>query len=532
MQTPDFFIGLTVLGITAIGAGVYLGKSRGEGAQPPPMKPVVPKINHKEQSGQPLADDVEDILLAEASDIWTSKVIPLAKAASIWVEPEEDKNKDIVRPTFEHEKINLFCMEMIDNKKNIYGAKKALIISILSLLDKMGDCPSVVRNPKLQDTDNKRDEDVFKMLAEIPLYEHSMSVAVNMVKRVGAATTLIPEAIIVSLGHDLGKIPAYHERGYSTGDHALISEYIIQGLDEYKALSPRNQSEITTIIKRHHDLNPSHPIVALLKESDSVTRNMETAAKMKESVARATQQAEILKKKMEREEKLKRSEVSEEIINSVETVPVNFAEIDHKPVSTKQIEKEAKVHAVQPAQHTPVAPKTNSQQNSSENKYTPKRVEIDWFNCDAYLAEMKNWINVVDSGRWGAVSQPDGLVYVNGVCLWGVVKKTASEDIKPVLFTADADEALKRDLLFSIVWTLSEQRQAIAADMIHPDYYMIPVTIISGSGKPVANANGSPTLMTPFRAEAFGVLPSDLENTKESALRKMVKAIKPKSSAR
>jgi hypothetical protein len=391
-------------------------------------------------------------------------------------------------------------MEVIDQKKAIYGKKKATIIAILTMLDRYGNCPSVVRNPKHPDVENKYSEDVFTMLGEIPLYEHSLAVATSMAQRVGR-DILLPDALIVSLGHDIGKIPDYHEKGYSAGDHPIISSLTLNGIKEYSALS--NKTDLDQIVRKHHDLNPAHPMAALLKECDQITRNAEISGKMKQAV-QATRDEEA-QTQTDPETKAQQSVEVQQGKPATTSFPQPSADPseqkDH-PLGLKETGKDA--------------------------KYTPERIDIPWFNPDAMLTMLKDWINVVSQGRWGAVSMPDGIVYVNGNCLWGVVKKTAPEDTVPMLLSADADEATKRNLLFSIVWTLSEQRQGtVAADMIHPDYYMIPVTIISGSGKPITSPSGSAQLMTPFRAEAFGVLPSELENTKTAVLRKMVKTIKP-----
>lgn len=501
---PDFFIALTFAGLSILGGGLYFGKKIGGGSD----TPVTDTTPHP-QPGTPLTDrGPERLFLLDASDLWTEKVILLSSASVIWAESPEERKSELPRPVFTHEVIDQFYSEMIEQKKSIYGKKKATVIALLILLDKDGDCPSIVRNTKHPDPENKFSEDVFSMLAEIPLYEHTLSVATSMAQKVGRET-LLPDALIAALGHDIGKIPDYHERGYSTGDHPVISSIVLNGLKEFTALS--NHSDLDQIVRRHHDLNPSHPLAALLKECDLVTRNKEISAKMKASVISA--QAAAVKTAAESSEEPAKSQKAVQTVNqeiTPEQQPANYpipapdpSEVRDHPLGLKDSGKDA--------------------------KFKPQRVDISWFNPDEMLNTLKLFINIVHQGRWGAVSMPDGMVYVNAECLWGVIKKVAPKDIMPLLLAADMDEATKRNLMYSVVWALSEQRQAIAAEMIHPDYNMIPVSILSGTGKPVVSANGGPQLMAPFRAEAFGVLPSDLENAKTPTLRRMVKSIKPKN---
>jgi hypothetical protein len=472
-------------------------KLGGGGAQPPRNTTSLAQGEAEPTQDIPVQAGVENLLLSDASDIWTDKVIPLAKAAQLWVEVREDKES--TRPIFHTEAINSFYIEHIVGRKYIYGKKKAAIIAILNLLDKHGNCPSVVRNPKFGDSNNKFSDEAFQMLAQTTLCEHSLGVAATMARKV-SRDILIPDALIVSLAHDLGKIPAYHEKGYSTGDHPIIATIVLGGISEFTELS--NQSDLFQIIRQHHDLNPS-AMAAILKESDGITRNKELAAQMKAAV----------------------DNEGHSDIEAHETSPTQKE--DEKPQASAAIPVEVQLpieaEATTTAGPLPIAPEP-----TKGAKYVPTRIAIPWFNPDAMLGELKKWINYTsEHSKWGAVSMPDGLVYVNGDCLWGVIKKTAPEEIRAELQVTDTDEARKRNIMFSAVWTLSEERNAIAADMLNPNYYMIPVTILNGNEKPVVNSEGRPYLMAPFRAEAFGVLPSELENKKTPVIRKLVKSIKP-----
>jgi hypothetical protein len=500
-MNPDFFIGMTLGGLAILGGGVYLGKKTRCLPNGPTTKPTLPR--HQTGLQKNSESSPEQLFLSDASDIWTEKVIPLSVASVIWVEAPEEK-RDIPRPSFTHEAIDRFYAETIEHKKSIYGKKKDAIIALLNLLDKDGECPSVVNNGKHPDPENKFSKDVFSMLAEIPLYEHTITVATSMAQKVGRET-LLPDAIIAALGHDIGKIPDYHDRGYTTGDHPVISSIVLNGMKEFTALS--NHNDLEQIVRRHHDINPAHPLAALLKECDLVARNSEIAEKMKASVMAAKAESATATTDEQAKYQIVAQTVAQEAALQQSTphplpIPDPNEERDH-----------------------PLGWKTSG----IDPKYKPQRADIPWFNPDDMLNKLKTYINIVHQGRWGAVSMPDGMVYVNSDCLWGVIKKVAPGDIIPMLNAADVDEASKRNLMYTVIWTLSEQRQAIAAEMLHPDYFMIPVNILSGTGKLVVSQTGAPQLMAPFRAEAFGALPSDLENTKTATLRRMVKSIKPKN---
>lgn len=472
--------------MAAAGAVLYW-KAGGVGGEVPPKN---------------VEGDVERVTLAEASISWTGKegepqVVNLADIAPLWVDTEEDKHP-VPRPDFAHDEIADFWVEMVERRTYITGVRKSFIASILKMLDQSGDCPSVVRNPKHKDVENKYTDEVFSLLSTIPLWKHSLEVARNLVQRVNRET-LIPDAMIAGLGHDLGKIPAYHDKGYSTGDHPIISAIVLNGFPEFAHLS--NAQELDQIVRSHHYVKPHNAIASLLKDCDQIVRNIEISQKLHKAVADEQQKNDL-----------------ETAANDAPLKAAVSVTAQTPAAELPQPEEDPKMQPDHPLGH---------KDPENDPEFVLKRAALPWFNPEDLLNGIKEWINVAANGRWGAVSMPDGLVYVNSDCLWGVLKNTAPNEVKADLLTADADEARKRTILHNVVWTLSEERNAVAADMIKPDHYMIPVTIINGSNR---LQPGHP-LLVPFRAEAFGVLPSDLENTKSPSLRKMVKSIKPRMHA-
>lgn len=488
---PELFLYIAGTGLTltaAAGVWMYLGtKKEGPAVTSPPLT----------EGG------VERQHLSELSELWTEKVLTLHKASALWVDQtEKGKPAEFPRPVLINEELVQFWVQIVEPRKTMTKGRKTAIAALLKKLDQEGNCPSVVRNTKHPDVENKYDDDTFRLLSTIPLWKHTIEVARAMATRVGSET-LVGDAVITSLGHDLGKIPDYHSRGYSTGDHPLISAIVVNSISEFKNLP--NAQELEQIIRSHHALEPANPLAGLLKTCDRIVRNQEISGKLQTAVEvdrqLAAQQSAAASPDIQPEQQTQQPEK-----------PVIVAHADLPQAPTEKTEQTD--HPLEVIE------------TSKGASHVPQRKELPWFMPDNLLNELKQWINVVAQGKWGAISMPDGLVYVNQDLLWALLKETVSPEIKPSLIAADADESERRSILHSVVWQLSEQRHAIAADMLNPNYYMIPVVIINGSNKQI---KGQPMLV-PFRSEAFGMLPSDLEALKGPNIRRMVKIVRPRTS--
>ena len=229
-MSQNLFIGITVTGITVTAVSLFLLKKSGEKIveqNGSTRYTKTPKGHSDKTPGQ----EQERLLLSKASKLWVDRVIPLSEASKIWVETKEDKNSG-PRPSFEREAIDEFYTTYVEKRAYVTGSRKSLITRLLRLLDREGACPSVVRNKKQPDAENLYTDEVFAMLTEIPLWEHSLNVARHMVQR-ASQETIVPDVLIAALAHDIGKIPAYHDKGYSTGDHPIISASVLSGMSEF-----------------------------------------------------------------------------------------------------------------------------------------------------------------------------------------------------------------------------------------------------------------------------------------------------------
>ena len=459
---------ITGLGITATGIYLFKRTMGVAGEQSPAQDDIVD------------SNGTRRLHLSKASKLWTDKQIPLEKVSILWVEPPKEKTS-LPRPSFINQEIGTFWDEIAAPRYTVSPSAIEVVAAILAILDKMGECPSVVRNPKQSsEPGNAYSENEFKMLSRIPLWQHSLSVARNMAMRVGR-DILVPESLIVSLAHDLGKIPAYHDRGYVTGNHSRISTSILLGIKGFDRLT--NGEELVAVVKEHHYLKPSGRMSQLLKECDQITRNKEFADLMNSAVA---------------------AEQREEVVTRVSVTAT--APTEELP---------------QPEQDPDTLTDMPNEGRENRQGTQPERIDVSWLDQEAFLAVVKNWINKTHEGRWGVVSMPDGTVYANDTTIWNLLKKAAPDSVKPELATATADPATKRSILYSVVWSLSEGKNAVAAELLKPEHYMVPVVMTNGTGKTATS------MLIPFRAEAFGALPSDLEKLKQPKLQSMVKTIKP-----
>lgn len=130
--------------------------------------------------------------------------------------------------TFRHPQILDFYGEYVKDKTFSITPAGSVIKDILGLLDREGDCPSVINTKG--GAEGCLDKNAYDVLAGIKLYEHTLNVAKEMIKAFKGSATMLPNVLIASLGHDLGKLPSYRKTLYSMGDHPLISLTILEGL--------------------------------------------------------------------------------------------------------------------------------------------------------------------------------------------------------------------------------------------------------------------------------------------------------------
>jgi len=179
---------------------------------------------------------------------------------------------------------------MIEHRSSINGVRRDLIIWILSLLDKEGDCPSVVRKHK-DEAERIYSDDSYRMLETLPLYRHTLTVARNFIAKADQEA-LLADMILIALAHDIGKIPSYHDSMYSSGDHPIIAGLILKGIPAFMSLP--NREDISRAVTGHHLMKCDNILSDGLKQSDHEARQTELAALYAEMLERKKREMETV----------------------------------------------------------------------------------------------------------------------------------------------------------------------------------------------------------------------------------------------
>ena len=450
--------------------------------------------------------------LVDVSSVWKGDIIYFKTIAKLWREQagEETQDMAVTKPVFTHEEITRFYNDIVEPQRLINGARKSVITEILKMLDTEGMCSSVVRGSiNIKDPDTDYGDSTFTQLATVPLYMHSLAVAYKFIS-ITSEEILLPTVLIAALGHDLGKIPKHHSQYYSTGDHPQISLIVLASIPEYANLANRN--ELDRIVRGHHQMSPNNPLAVALKQCDQEVRNDELGA----IINRNNKQIEP--------EGIELDDNDEGETNNDTLL---------EDTQAKVVSNQAVPRTLEPVQDP--SPQVHTEQHEAADhplgsepkvKYKPKKLALSsWYDADNILALIKRQVNQVErtpSGiQWQAVSMANGIVYVKPEVLWNAIQETCAGRDSHVLAAA-GDEAAKRDFIYTVVWNLGKTKDATVLEMMANSYYTIKTAVISDNDKV------STWSLIPFRASAFGVLPSELESTKPAILKKLIKEIKIK----
>jgi len=359
--------------------------------------------------------------LSDASILWMGeKIITLEQAATIWLSPDEET--PVSRPLFNKQEITEFWINEIEHRKHIRGTKARVIAKLLSILDRQGECPSVVRNPGFNECNNELNEDQFTRLSKIPLWRHSLSVASTIAGRTERAAS-VADAIIVALGHDLGKIPAYHEKTYATGDHPIISAAILNQISEFTSLA--NHLDLANAVRSHHNLgNTQGHLAGLLKACDSTVRVQEDAEEMGRIIAANSAKPLAAGKIVKTVQPVQSPAPPLPGTNATTAAAAGKSGGDIKTVTTSEVKNET-------------------------TEYSPVKTDISWLDLDELLEAINERINKLINNRWEIFSMRDGRVYVPIESLWKLIKHVAPEDHTGKLNlydTIDKEEKKKHSL--------------------------------------------------------------------------------------
>jgi len=428
------------------------------------------------------------VALEDLSPLWTRRKvkISLENLSKKWKEAAEQARE--VSICFVNQDTQMFYDDLVEGNMYLSGEAYEFAVRLLKLLDEHGGCSSIATGSS-SDSDQpyEKDRNSYEILSRVTLRAHSLSVAEEAMKRAIEMPLLISPALIAGLGHDIGKIPQYREKLYSLGDHPFISATALAGLEGYETLPGKDQ--ISQAVRDHH--RPSKEVLChKLREADQEARKRE--------LAKATGAMPV----------------SAPVTMEPQVKPAAQRSYEEPQGQAAPEEKEAPAEG-RGRSHDP-EPTVGEQLYGEDEKQKAERpveVELNWFDPNVFLDDLRPFVNRLDGGRFCAFSMPDGTVYFQTNTLWDIAKKIATSTGHPEILVGDADAELRRSILFSIVTRLRRELDAIDRGKVRDAFFGGQFVMTLRDGKQLSNC-----FFTPFRAEIFGT-PSELESLKKGKLK-------------
>lgn len=448
------------------------------------------------------------IALGDLSQVWNrpeeERVISLAELSKNWLAHPQAPVKvpEPLPPAFRHPEIAEFHRELVQGKANMVENVRLCIDELLRILDREGDCPSVV-NRNTNEAEGKLEKNVFARLAGLPLYRHALNVAREMAVRCNQPF-MAPKEVITGLAHDLGKLPSYQEPMYCTGDHPLIAPTVLEKIESFRQLT--YAEEVTDAVRQHHRAQPESDLGKRLKSADQTCRTREIAALLGPDSGEPREGKGSAGR--HREKSYTRKPATETQGPPVQSPRDPPRETDGAVTAEETQAANVAVFGAFPDPD----PDIFGANGGTDERIVNTLVPIEWFDPATTLSYLKQFVNRMKGGRFVAFSMPDGTVYVQVAFFWMTAKRLSSNDSK--LLTADADIQARRDIMFSMVERLKESK-AIATDLLGPGFFMARFVINPESEAPREDN------FIPFRAEAFGEPVSALEARKVHRLREI-----------
>ena len=435
----------------------------------------------------------EAVTLQKLSDGWIrgGPTIHISELVHFWRNEQLHKEK-VNAIALNHPRAAAFLVQMRKwafFKKNLQ--QRVVCEQILQLLDREGDCPSVVS--VRGDVEGAWDENTYRILAQTTLLDHSLNVAEQVVRLLSEdqAWHVIPDTMVAALGHDLGKLKSQTGSLYTTGEHPLAASKPLAGISGFKKL-PRKE-EILRAIRLHHKM-PEGLLGKTLKKADQLARQKELEETVQDHIVEPMKEdapaTDPPRKTMtENTEPLPETSFNPVIADPAKAAWQAQIDIyDEKPSGQKQ-------PATEP----------------------PQLLDISrWFDGTRFLNELKPYINKMSGRLFLAFSMPDGLVYFQVKVLEEVARKQAERAGCMEIATMDQKDLTMRHVLFTIVHRLRAEQDVIAGGLIKDTYFGGYFLVARKFGKDLKG------YYTPFHAEAFGSI-AEMEHAKPDMLRDIVK---------
>jgi hypothetical protein len=392
--------------------------------------------------------------------------VPYSELAKLWT---SESSSTIPAPparipVFTNPGIIEFYSTAIENKPYFANKQLDVILELLELLDRDGNCSSVV-NKHNQEAEKPLPADTYKMLGAVPLCQHSINVARHIMQS-AQNSPLTPKMVICALAHDIGKIPHYYNPMCTSAVHGFISAQTLESLGSIKLLN--YSAEVLEAIRLHHTPPDGNYLAKALREADFAARREEVTimSSMSDTARSSTTPPPGLSTLAAVTEQLCQAQA----INEPDAEPATPKPATPEPVTPKTAPRTVKttnsiqdkdvlgmpLHAPNPKTAVDVlgmplrAP--DDPLGHPTDKARAQAVPIPWFEPQPLKTAMASLVNKPIPGEryWGAISMPDGFCYFKLKTLWFCIKKAFPNvpDIKV------ADTVTQNDFLLSIAQAL------------------------------------------------------------------------------
>lgn len=488
---------MVLIGICGIGTltyGVRLFRTNGAAPTAGQCEKQIEKPSHATPDTPMQKLNEQMITLEVVSQLWKThemKKIPFAGIAHYWRNMETIETKPPRVIAFQHSEVTAFFEKKIKDTAFFTGTVFDAVVDVLEMLDKFGDCPSVVNLREDEPESKGYAADIYAELAKVPLYLHSIHVAEEAITCAKDGIQ-IPKLVITALCHDLGKLPDHYLHFYKSGQHPFGSLAIVESIESVSSLKYIN--DIKEAVRNHHSQSESW-LDNVLRDCDQAARRKEISAltlpfktpPTGEQAVVIPQQGDPVQRKQETTEERTANKEYSEIDSSDKTVPV-----------VVNIE-------------------------SSEEKTRSKRKLIDissWFDVQLFLKDISKVINTaLHKERFWSVLELNGYVYVKPIAMWEIIRQHSFGNAQ--VTAAGSCEQTKDNIIYTVV---SELRKigAIATHFFGEGYFGQVFYL-----NPNSEGKGYELFLIPFKAEVFGDAVHAAEQRRTDIMKQTI-VLKPK----
>ena len=414
--------------------------------------------------------------------------VQVENLAPLWrepkvVEPEEEK---LGKVKLRNKRAARFYKSLSKiNKKHL-----DVIARLLVLLDKEEGCSSIVSQQATQDVETSWDADITRKLGTITLLDHTLNVAEIVIAKLNEeeANYMVPDAVVATLGHDIGKLPSEQAKLYAQGDHSLTSAEVIAGIPGFSKLPKKDV--ILKLIKTHHHEDCDDFLGRILRKADQKAR--------KDEIQQVDSRIDTVQE-------------------AVEAQPVS----DPIEEDADQWDEE-EVADIQASNQATSESQNDTDGDSKGKKWGPQPKEqlpeldiCKWFDADLCLQEIKRHINVLNENKFQAFSMPNGIVFVKSELLGEIALEQANK--AKVLDITMRDKTKKSEMqpIFIAMVNIFRGLSAIETSLVSEGFYAGRFAVLSRDG---GKQKG---YYTPFTAKAFlslGESIDELEQRKKGRL--------------